>query len=122
MIFAEQGNRVTQISESDIPKYVEQGYKIIDSMGTVLRDTVPTDVPNLKLAYIKHTDEIERLQEENTKLHEQIAELRKQLDELEATIKKPAKVEKPEKVEAVVSEEPKEESKPQTRKRTKKAE
>ena len=61
MVFAEKGNRVRRIDESEIQRYAEQGYEITDGKGTVLRETVPTDVPNLKLAYIEHTKEIAEL-------------------------------------------------------------
>ena len=74
MIYAERGNKVRQISENDIPKYVEQGYKIVDEKGTVLRDTVPTDVATLKLAYKQHTQQIAALKAENAKLKAQLEE------------------------------------------------
>ena len=115
MIFAERGNRVTQINESDIPHYVEQGYRIVDSMGTVLQDTVPNDLPNLKLAYKQHVEEIDKLK----------AKIKALESELEVAKQKTVKADKP-KVESdatvKVVEEPKSEPKAQTRKRTKKAE
>ena len=58
MICAEKGNRVRQIEESEIQKYVEQGYTITDGKGTVIKETVPTDLNSLKLAYVQHINEI----------------------------------------------------------------
>ena len=72
-IYAERGNRVKTISESDIQKYVEQGYTITNGQGTVLQETVPTDVPTLRLAYKQHIDEIKRLKDEITELKAQKA-------------------------------------------------
>ena len=72
-IYAERGNRVKLISESEIQKYGEQGYTITNGQGTVLQETVPTDVPTLKLAYKQHIDEIARLKDEIAELKAQKA-------------------------------------------------
>ena len=61
MIYAEKGNRVHRIEEQDIQKYVSQGYKITDGKCTVLKETVPTDVPTLRLEYTRHKAAIESL-------------------------------------------------------------
>lgn len=79
MLYAERGNRVKQISEQDIPKYVEQGYTITDGQGTVIKETVPTDLPSLKLAYDKHIKEIESLNKAIALRDEEIAKLQKQI-------------------------------------------
>ena len=96
MIYAEKGNRVRQISESDVQKYVEQGYVITDGRGTVLQETIPTDLPTLRLAYKKHIEEIERLQAE-------IAGLKAQ------------KAAKPAKAEPVVEDVADDQAKPETK-------
>lgn len=83
MIYAEQGNRVKQISEADIQRYVEQGYRIIDEKGTVLQETVPTNSAELRLAYINHKKEIESLKE-------QIATLTAENSELKSRVSKKA--------------------------------
>ena len=76
MIYAERGNKVITIREDAIEKYVQQGYIIKDESGVVLRETIPTDVPNLRKAYIEHKKEIESL--------------RQQIEELKATAKRTA--------------------------------
>ena len=87
MIYAERGNKVINIKEESIQKYVEQGFKIYDDNGVVLSDTIPTDIPSLKKAYAEHKAEIESLKAENEQLKAQIAEL---------SAKPAKKVEKPE--------------------------
>ena len=91
MIYAEKGNRVRQINESEIQQYVEQGYKITNGRGTVLKETVPTDVMSLRLAYQKHTAEIEDLKK-------QLAQLTSENEQLKAKAPKA-------KAEPVVSDE-----------------
>jgi len=61
MIYAEKGNRVRQINENDVDRYVELGYKITDGNGTLIKNCVPTDVAELKLAYVEHVKQIEEL-------------------------------------------------------------
>ena len=77
MIYAEKGNRVKRINEADIQAYVDEGYTITDGQGTVLRETVPTDIATLRLAFTKKSEEInalkaeiERLKAENKALAE----------------------------------------------------
>ena len=76
MIYAEKGNRVRQINESEVQQYVEQGYKITDGRGTVLKETVPTDAMSLRLAYQKHTAEIEQLTKQVAQLTQENADLK----------------------------------------------
>ena len=96
MIYAEQGNRVTQISENEVAEYVEKGYKIIDSNGFLIQDSIPNDIPNLKLAYTKHVNEIKRLNDEVDKLNNVIRDLKNQLSEQsikKTVVKEASKVE-----------------------------
>lgn len=72
MIYAQKGNKQRQIAESDIQTYVEQGYKIVDGHGTVLQETVPTDLPTLKTAYKQHVVEIKALKARVKELSEQV--------------------------------------------------
>lgn len=82
MIYAEQGNRVKVIQENEIQRYVEKGYTITDGMGTVIRETVPTDMASLRLAYVDHQKEIKELKE-------RIAELESALVEAQSKKTKP---------------------------------
>lgn len=76
MIYAESGNRVTQIKEDDIQKYVEKGCRILDEDGNVVHDAIPNDVPNLKLMFQKHVAEINDLKKQIADLEKQIADLK----------------------------------------------
>ena len=61
MIYAESGNRVVEIHEEEIDKYVEQGYKVFDGNGNLVHDAIPKDIPNLTLAFKQHVAEINEL-------------------------------------------------------------
>lgn len=99
-IFAQKGNKVRQIEESQVAYYVEQGYKIVDERGAVLKETVPTDINELRLAYREHIQTIENLKS-------QIASLQQELQQ---------KVAKP------VKETPTEETETKAKRATKKSE
>ena len=76
IIYAERGNRVKEISEQDIDKYVEQGYQIKDESGRVIKDTIPTDPQILKTAYINSRAKIESLEAEIKALKDEVARLK----------------------------------------------
>ena len=98
MVYATRGNRMIQINENSIQKYVEQGYNIVDNRGGVLQNAVPTDVNVLKQSYSQHMDEIARLKAK-------VAECENKIASLEAELaKKASKSAKAEKVEPVVEE------------------
>ena len=84
MIYAEQGNRIKVIQETEIQRYVEKGYTITDGRGTVIRETVPTDMATLRLAYVDHQKEIKELKE-------RIAELEQALTQAQSKKSKPVK-------------------------------
>ena len=84
MIFAEKGNRVHRINEADIQTYVEQGYTITDGMGHVIKETVPTDVPTLRLEFTKKEAEIKQLEAKITELSAEIITLKGELDTIKA--------------------------------------
>ena len=79
MLFAEKGNRVKEIDESMIESCLQQGYRIVNAYGKVIRDTIPTDVANLKLAYTKHEETIKELKAQIEELTAKNAELEMQL-------------------------------------------
>ena len=109
MIFAERGNRVKQISEADIPKYVEQGYKITAANGAVIMDTVPTDITVLRNAYKEHVNEIKALKAQIELLTSELAkaETKKQkAEKTEDVVEPETKDEEPKKA-LVIEEQPK---------------
>ena len=77
MIYAEKGNRVKQIREDEVDKYANQGYMIKDGTGTVIKETVPTDLNTLRLAYVQHLDEIKSLKAEISNLKEELSKAKK---------------------------------------------
>ena len=72
MILAQKGNKQRQIAEAEIQSYVERGYKIVDGKGTVIQETVPTDLPTLMNSYRKHVAEIKQLRAKVKELTEQV--------------------------------------------------
>lgn len=75
MLYAEKGNRVTDITESQIDMFVSQGYRIIDDKGKVVKETIPTSISELKLAYVNHTRTIDDLTKQINDLNEKIKAL-----------------------------------------------
>ena len=86
MLFAEKGNKVKEIDESMIESCVSQGFKIVDERGRLIQDTIPMDMPTLKLAYKNHEDTIKKLKAENTELKAGNAELTAKVARLEAEL------------------------------------
>ena len=76
MLYAEKGNKVKEIDESMIESCVEQGYKIVDERGNLIKDTIPTDLPTLKLAYKKHEQTISDLKAKIEALESEVQELK----------------------------------------------
>ena len=109
MIFAERGNRVKQISEADIPKYVEQGYKITAANGAVIMDTVPTDITVLRNAYKEHVSEIKALKAQIELLTSELAkaETKKQKAEKTEDVVEPETNDEEPKKALVIEEQPK---------------
>ena len=84
MLYAVKGNKEKTIDESMIESCVQQGYKIVDERGAVIRETVPTDLASLKLAYKKHEETIKALKSTNAELIAKIRSLEAELEELKA--------------------------------------
>lgn len=78
-IYAERGNRVKRISEAEVQKYVEQGYKITNDYGEVVRESIPMDLATLRADYKKQLDEIKALKAQNEFLTAELANVKAQL-------------------------------------------
>ena len=61
MLYAKKSNRVQPIAESEVQRFLNMGYNIIDVKGNVLAESMPEDVGGLKAAFKKHTEEIAKL-------------------------------------------------------------
>lgn len=92
MVYAERGNRVLEIPEELIQRYVDQGYKIVTKSGVVLQDTIPSDLPTLTLEYKKRLEEVKSLK---AQLDNAKAEINKLNTEIEALKVAATKVEAP---------------------------
>lgn len=70
-----QGGRVLQIEDEIVPRYLAQGYSVIDTEGNVLvkGDIVTLDQARMEIARLKTMEQA--LTEENAKLTARIAEL-----------------------------------------------
>lgn len=78
MVYAQKGNKVCQIDETNIQRYLDNGYSISDSKGTVLYSAVPNDIATLKNAYIAKLSEIASLKSKIAELESNIALLTEQ--------------------------------------------
>ena len=91
MMYAEKGNKVIQVSEQEMQRYIAQGFTITDDKGTVLKDAVPTDPSSLKQAYNKHIAEIANLKKTIAELETKV----KTLEKVIAETSKPVEREEP---------------------------
>lgn len=92
VLYAEKGNKVKEIDESQIEACVQQGYKVVDAHGRLIQDTIPTDKETLTLAYKQNAETIKSLKAENQSLKAtnetltaEIANLKKELEEVKAS-------------------------------------
>lgn len=73
MLYAEKGNKVKNIDESQIDACVAQGYTIVDESGRVVKETIPTGLAELRLAYTKNAEEISQLKARIVALEAELA-------------------------------------------------
>lgn len=64
MAIVERGNVVQKVKDSEIDRYLDMGYNVIDENGKVIKACIPTDLGALRAAYISHTETIKRQQAE----------------------------------------------------------
>lgn len=99
VLYAQRSNRVCQIEESEVQKYLNLGYTIMDEQGTRLYEELSDDVDTLKELCQKQADEIKSLKS-------QIEQLKTKAIETEAnvtdTAEDVAEVKKPRKSRAKV--------------------
>ena len=60
------------IKDSEINRYLDMGFDVIDQYGRVEKTAIPTDVATLRKAYQDQLDMIARLEAENTTLRKQL--------------------------------------------------
>lgn len=64
MLYAEMGNRVIQISESQIELYNSKGYEIKDDKGAVVKATASQNLEALQKKYEEALEKIKALESE----------------------------------------------------------
>lgn len=82
MLFAQKGNRVKPISDTEAQKFLSLGYNITDHNGDVVYEAIPSDVSSLRSAFAKHITQIAELRSQLTTVNAKLAET---VSELEAT-------------------------------------
>lgn len=90
MLYAKKSNRVQPIAESDVQRFLNMGYNIIDVKGNVLVESMPDDIDGLRVSFKKHTEEIAKLRaciSEYEKQNASIVEMNNQLSMENETLK-----------------------------------
>lgn len=77
LVTVQKANVVMDIKESEVDRYLDLGYDIIDHKGNIIKKSIPTDLNTLRAEYIT-------LMDINTKLTELNAKLKKEIKELKA--------------------------------------
>ena len=72
---AQKGNKILRISEDAVERYLGMGYSIIGDDGAVVKQGIPVDNNQLKLAYNQNMREIESLKAEIATLKQENARL-----------------------------------------------
>lgn len=62
MARVERGNVVLDIKDTEVQRYLDLGYNVVDEKGKVIKACVPTDLATLRKAYIEHTAKIAELE------------------------------------------------------------
>lgn len=106
MIYAERGNRVKEIAEQDVQKYIEQGYTITNGVGQVIQNAIPTDMASLRLAYVQNANKIKELTSVINQLKAENAQLNESIKQMNSKPKKAEVVEEPVAEESVIEEAP----------------
>lgn len=76
MPIVENKNVVLTVSESELERYLNMGYNIIDDNGNVVKESVPRDLGVLQKAYQYHKTRINDLEEEVKRFKAQIKGLK----------------------------------------------
>lgn len=69
MVKVRKANVVLHIKETEVKRYLDLGYDVIDDGGDIVQKSIPNDIVTLKNAYLQHTAEIEKLNAEVQRLN-----------------------------------------------------
>ena len=67
-ITVQRNNIVLEVDSELKQRYLNEGYNIINAKGQVVEKAIPTDIAELRKAYVMHTKTIKRLESEIKKL------------------------------------------------------
>lgn len=79
MAYVERANKVREVKDTEVQRYLDLGYNVTDGKGNILIECIPTDVSTLRKKYIEHKEKIEVLTKENDALKEEVAKLKKKV-------------------------------------------
>lgn len=85
MVQVKRANVVMRIPDSEVKRYLDMGYDILDDEGNVITKTVPTDIGTLQKAFKDMQREIAELERENKELRAQLAKASKEPKQSAAT-------------------------------------
>lgn len=100
MALMKRANREINVPEEYVEEYLEKGYSLIDSKGTVLKASNPQTIEDFRGLVAALKDKVSCLESEKTTLLEERDVMIKHIEELTAEVEKlktPAKSEKPSK-------------------------
>ena len=87
-LYAQKANIVTVIQEEQIDEFIAKGYRVIDGVGNIVKDTAPENLETLKAAYVSNTAEINSLKAEVARLKDELTRAQKILDSKKTEPKK----------------------------------
>lgn len=102
MALMKRANREINVPENLVEEYLDKGYSLIDSDGTVLKASNPQTIEDFRGLVNALKDKVSGLEAEKTTLLEEREVMLKHIEELTAEVEKhktPAKSEKPAKPE-----------------------
>ena len=62
IIKVRHGNVVLRVPNYQMQEYLAKGYDVIDEDGKIIKHTTPSDINELKKAYVEHINKIEELE------------------------------------------------------------
>ena len=79
MARVQRDNVLLDIKESEVQRYLDLGFNVLDEGGNIIKQCVPTDEGTLRMFYIEHTEKIEQLEAEVAKLKKENKQLKSKL-------------------------------------------
>ena len=74
MVKVRKANVVLRVPDAEIQKYVDNGYDVYNAQGVVVQAATPSDINELKKAYVQHINEIKALKNTIEQLKVQVAD------------------------------------------------